>query len=304
MKEILNILNKYYPHDFDNIEFVRDGGSTSYNVFCGEHKYFLRIIKPAFFDTAISGINIQAFLFDEDFPVPQIIRTNDNALYVREKTNGEDQLYVLYEFIEGSEPNCEQHAEAIGELIGKLHHVMKNYDGELVRNDKHFFIGRYIDILRQKQYPKTHEFEKYSDILWDRIKDLPRGYCHGDMIDINMHRTPNGKLYLLDFDTSCEGFPLYDLALICNKTDYFNFDSSGYEETKTLIEKMMQSYLKYNNVSKEERAAIFDLIALYHFTLQATIIELHGIDCVNEKFLDNQLDWLYKWREQCENQRV
>ena len=42
-----------------------------------------------------------------------------------------------------------------------------------------------------------------------------------------------------------------------------------------------------------------DLIALYHFALQATIIEIFGMDCVDEEFFRRQLAWLYQWQEQC-----
>ncbi len=71
-------------------------------------------------------------------------------------------------------------------------------------------LGRYIDILRRKQYPKVEEFLTYGNALWDKVRDLPCGYCHGDMYDGNIHKTPDGKFYMLDFDTSCEGFPMYD----------------------------------------------------------------------------------------------
>ena len=53
--ELLNILNERYPMRFDKHEHLRDGGSTSYAVFSGGDKYFLRVIKPAFFDTAAKG---------------------------------------------------------------------------------------------------------------------------------------------------------------------------------------------------------------------------------------------------------
>jgi hypothetical protein len=41
-------------------------------------------------------------------------------------------------------------------------------------------------------------------------------------------------------------------------------------------------------------------MALYHFSLQATIVELFGLDCIDEAFIDKQLDWLYRWKEECE----
>jgi Ser/Thr protein kinase RdoA (MazF antagonist) len=292
--DIIKILNENYHINFDRCEQLRDGGSTSYAVFSGSNKYFLRVIKPAFFDTAVIGVDIQVYLQNNGFPVPPVISAKNAVSCV----NTSDGLFILYEFIEGDESNPEQDAEAIGEIIGKLHFAMKNYSGELVKRDKHFFIGRYIDILTKKQYPKTDEFLAYGEALWDKVKDLPRGYCHGDMYVGNIHKTPDGSFYVLDFDTSCDGFPMYDLTLICNKTNYFDFDKRGYEIAREIFSRFLPGYLKYNSISQIEINAFFDFIALYHFALQATIIEMYGLDCVDNAFLDKQLDWLYRWREQ------
>ncbi|MCL2154012.1 MAG: hypothetical protein FWH57_13875, partial [Oscillospiraceae bacterium] len=173
--DVLNILNEHYPIYFDKLEQLRDGGSTSYAVFSGDDKYFLRIVKPAFFDTAITGAHIQMFLLNNDFAVPPITLTAADQPYIK----FENGLYILYSFIEGNEVDPEQDAEAIGELVGKLHAVMKGYPGDLVKRDKQFYICRYIDILRNRKYPRAEEFFEYGERLWDKIKDLPQGFCHG-----------------------------------------------------------------------------------------------------------------------------
>jgi len=116
--------------------------------------------------------------------MPPIIRTKSGSLYVQ----AENELYILYGYLEGVESDPEQDAEAIGELVGNLHRVMKNYPGELVKRNKHFYIGRYIDILRNRKYPRAEEFFIYGEQLWDKIKGLPRGFCHGDMYSGNIHR--------------------------------------------------------------------------------------------------------------------
>ena len=72
--------------------------------------------------------------------------------------------------------------------------------------------------MRKKSYKKVDGFEKYGETLWDKVKNLPRGFCHGDMHCGNFYKTSAKKLYVLDFDTSCEGFSIYDLALICIMT--------------------------------------------------------------------------------------
>jgi len=293
MEKIIEILNQNYPLYFTRVELTRDMGSTSYTAFSGNNKYFLRVINPAFFNTAIHGAGIQIFLQNQDFPVPLIIFTKENLPFARI----EGRLYILYEFIEGDDSDPEQDAEAIGALVGKLHQVMKAYTGKLVKRDKQFYIGRYIDILRKKQYPRVDEYIAYGDTLWDGIKDLPYGYCHGDMYDGNIRKADNGKLYIHDFDTSCEGFPMYDLALICDMTIYFDFDERNYDRSNEVLSRFMPEYRKYNSLSQAEIEAFHALIALQHFSTQATVMELFGYDCLDETDMDNQLEWLYRWRK-------
>ena len=271
--EILNILNKHYPIAFGSLEMLRDGGSAAYAVFSGGDKYFLRIIKPAFFDTAVMGADVQVFLQGKGFPVPPIVLTSDNNPYIR--TN--DGLLILYEFIDGGEAEPKRDAEAVGELVGRLHHTMKSYPGELIKRDKYFYVGRYIDILKEKQYPKVDDFQIYGNALWDKVTDLPRGFCHGDMYCGNVHKTPDGNFYVLDFDTSCEGFPMYDIALFCNKTDYFDYGESGYGQSKEVLSRFLPGYLRHNPLSQADTDAFYDLIGLYHFALQATIIQIPGL---------------------------
>ena len=111
--EVFDTINDHYPFIIDKIEQLRDGGSTSFAVYSGGVKYFLRVLKPAFFDTALAGVRVQEFLLEAGFTVPSIIRTKDDALYVQ----APGELYILYEFIEGVESDPELDAEALGELV-------------------------------------------------------------------------------------------------------------------------------------------------------------------------------------------
>jgi len=293
---MLELIEHNYDIPFDRLELFRDGGSTAYVLCSGATKFFLRVIKPAFFDTAVNAVDIQVFLQKQGFPVPPVIFSKSGLPYTKTDTG----LLILYEFIEGAEAVPANDAEAAGELIGQLHSAMRNYPGKLLQKDKHFYIGRYIDQMRIKQYKKADAFAEYGDALWEKLNGLPRAYCHGDMHPGNLLKTPEGKLYLLDFDTSCRGFPMYDIALFCNQTNYFKYSKQGYEKSRVMLRRFLPAYETYYSISAKELNAFYDLIALSHFALQATVIELYGIDCVDHRFFDKQLDWLYRWREQCE----
>jgi Ser/Thr protein kinase RdoA (MazF antagonist) len=298
-KRILSALTDSYNINFNSLELLREGGCVSYCVFGENEKYFMKIIPSAFMDTAKQSLSILMYLKEKQFPSPRIILTKNRLPHIEldGKTFG-----VLFEFIDGKEPSEGENIESIGALVGQLHSIMHQYKGELKVHGKEFFIDRYINILKKKNYDsnKTEMFREYGDILWKRVKNLPRGFCHGDMYRGNILRTSSGIYYLLDFDTSCNAFPIYDIMIMCNSTNYFDFDEKGYQKSKSTFEAFVKGYTKYCTLSDNELKAFYDLIAIYHYQLQATIIEIYGLDCVDEKFLDKQIDWLMRWREQCE----
>ncbi len=302
--QILSDINKFYTFDFRKIEFIRDSGCMAYAVYTDDCKFFLRVTKPMFYDTASKSLDIHLFLQSKGFSVPTILFTKEGCPCVDINDESGRYFYVLYEFVEGKEVDPEEDAEHIGAFIGKLHSVMKDYSGKLQKNDKYYYLDKYADILRAKQYRKAEEFIAYGEKIWNKVKELPYGYCHGDMYRGNILKTVEGKLYILDFDTSCEGFPMYDLALICNITDYFELEDDGCAKSKSVYNRMLPEYLKHCSLCKNEKESFYDLIALYHFALQATIIEIFGMDCVDEAFFDRQLVWLYQWQEQCVREGV
>lgn len=297
MENIMTMLGDNYNICFDRINLMRNMGSTSYAAISGNNQYFLRVINSSLYDTAVIGADIQMFLQNQGFSVPAIMASKHGAPYVKT----DDMLIILYEFIEGADSDPVQDAEAIGELIGRLHQVMKTYPGELIKREKQFYIGRYIDILREKRYAKVNDYVEYGDALWDKIKDLPQGYCHGDMYDGNIRKGTDGKLYIHDFDTSCHGITMYDPTLICDMTKYFEYEEQNYNRSNEILARFVPAYRKHHALVQMEIDAFPALIAVQHFSTQATVMGIFGLDCIDETDINNQLDWLHKWREQTEN---
>jgi len=304
--DILAELDRHYSIVFDRLDFLRDGGCTSYIAYSHANKYLLKVVSSAFMDTAKQSIDILLYLQRCHFPAPRLVLTVTDMPYFEAATSTGWRTFVLFEFIEGREPILGERVEQIGELVGWLHDIMEGYGGKLTVRNKHFFIDRYMDILRLKHYPerKLAGFIEYGDELWERIKNLPRGYCHGDLHRGNLLYAPSGELYLLDFDTSCNAFPAYDIMVMCDATDYFRFESNGYARSRNVYERFLNGYFRHQTLSNAELVAFDDLIAVRHYQLQATIIEINGLDCVDEGFLDEQLDWLMKWKNQCEKERA
>ena len=301
-KKILNALLDSYNINFSALELLRKGGCVSYCALGESEKYFMKIIPSAFMGTAKQSLSILMYLEEKGFPSPRIILTKNGLPYIEiDETDGKT-FGVLFQFIDGQEPGEGENVETIGALVGQLHSIMNEYKGNLQVRGKEFFIDRYINILKKKNYDanKTEMFREYGDTLWKKVEKLPRGFCHGDMYRGNLLRTCAGKYYILDFDTSCNAFPIYDIMIMCNSTNYFDFDEKGFQKAKSTYESFLKGYSKYCTLTDMELEAFYDLIAIYHYQLQATIIEIYGLDCVDEEFLDKQLDWLMRWRGQCE----
>ncbi len=299
--EMLHILSDSYSLNFSDLELLCEGGCVSYCVWCKDTKYFLKIIPSAFMDTAKQSLNILLYLEEKAFPSPHVITATNGSPYIEITELDSKTFWVLFDFIDGSEPEEGEDVEAIGALIGQLHTLMHEYRERLPEHGKEFFVDRYISILKKKNYDdsKIELFREYGDLFWKRVENLPRGFCHGDLHRGNLLKTPSGKYYLLDFDTSCNSFPIYDIMIMCNSTNYFDYDEKGYEKSKSTYDEFLKGYQKYCSLSAFESKAFYDLIGIFHYQLQATIIEIYGLDCVDEEFLDNQLDWLMRWDKQC-----
>lgn len=299
VQNIHSLLSCNYGMDAQSIELNREGGNVSYTVNGGNNKYFLKIIRPPFLETAMQSIDIQMYLLRSRFPVIPIVLTQAGTPCVLAEDQGRECIFVLYDYIDGGEPDPEDTQKA-GALIGKLHQVMKGYPGRLPVRDRHFFIDRYIEIMKKLKYPKMESFLAYGNELWEKVKDLSRGYCHCDLYRGNIHKAGGKAMYVVDFDTSCMAFPMYDVVLFCNDTHYFEFQEEGFLRSKARLERFMAGYSRYCSLSKEEISAFYHMIAMYHFQLQATMLELYGYDTGKFEFFDRQYDWLIRWKEQCQ----
>ena len=84
---------------------------------------------------------------------------------------------------------------------------------------------------------------------------------------------------------------------MCDMTNYFELKQEDIETTKKVYADFVSAYIRRRSLSREEVLSFPCWVALRHFQLQATILEIHGIDCIDERFIDWQLYWLNKWPE-------
>ena len=295
-KTLQDILTLNFGMGSPSLKFLREGGTTTYIV-NGRPKYLLKVIGFAFSGTAIQSVSIMRYLEGNGFPVPKTILTKNGETIFETEADGEKSLIVLMDFIDGDEPELEKCASEVGRLVGRFHQLMEKYPSELVYRDKEFFIGRYLEFLRKKKYPRIKEYEELGERLWDKVKKLPQGNCHGDLHRGNLLQNADGKIYLVDFDTACKAPVMFDVMVMCDMTDYFNLKQEDIELTKAVYQEFLSGYVGYHKLSREEIRSFPYWVAIRHFQLQATILEIYGVDCIDEGFIDGQLYWLNNWQE-------
>ena len=88
---------------------------------------------------------------------------------------------------------------------------------------------------------------------------------------------------------------MFDVMVTCDVTDYFRLKPEDVSLTKEVYQKFLSGYSEYRALSQEEILSFPYWVAIRHFQLQATILEIYGIDCINEGFIDGQLYWLKEW---------
>ena len=295
--QLLEILINQYEIEDPSLEFLREGGGHTYIV-NAEQKYILKVIGAAFSDTARQSVAVMRYLEERDFPVPKTLLTKSGKAIFETLEDGEKKLVVLMEFIEGDEPDMEKYASEVGALVGRFHQLMEMCPVEPVSHGKEFFIGRYLEFLNKKNYPRLSEYKELGERLWEKVGNLPYDICHGDLHRGNLIQNAAGKIYLVDFDTVCRAPLMFDIMVMCDMTDYFNLKLEDIDITKDVYQKFLTGYEKYHALSSEENSSFYDWVAIRHFQLQATILEIYGIDCIDEGFIDGQLYWLNKWLEE------
>lgn len=87
-------------------------------------------------------------------------------------------------------------------------------------------------------------------------------------------------------------------TVMCDMTDYFNLKAADIIMTRAVCKNFLAGYTHHITLTETERASFDDWIVIRHFQLQATIVEIFGIDCIDNDFVESQLQWLRSWEEQ------
>jgi len=299
---LVKIIGDQYSIAIDQIHLHRDWIGYVYIAVAGPKKYVLKLYRSFDSDNALRSTQILQYLKNNGYPVVSIVPTVVGDLHIMLDTPQGPSAAIVFEYVEGAEPNLESEITPIGRQVGWLHRLMKEYPGALIRRGKDFYIDRYFEVLRQKQVDaqKIDDLARYGSELWSRMQPIPGGFCHGDLHTGNMLQAEPGRYVVFDFDVASHAYPIIDVATLCDGTHFFHLDEAGYDQTLRIFERFYQGYSQECTLSDGEIGAMFDFIAIRHYELIPTITRCQGLDDVSGAYLLEQYAWLMGWKELCE----
>lgn len=290
---LLNKLNKEYEIKFTELKLIRDWIGRTYAAAATDVKrYVLKLFRPQYAAEAVMSAGIMTHLRQNGVSVPEVIATRSGDM----KFTFGDMTAVLYEFIDGGDVESDGRLSELGALSRQMAECMEGYSGEVPVHGKEFFIDRYVAIMRRNGYPRAGEFEKLGRRLWAQVARLPVAFCHGDFHCGNMIQR-GGETVVYDFDACALCTPAYDAATVCDVTDYFSLKPENFVDGYRRTLENAREFAKGRGLSEAELSAVPACVAIRHYDIQATIIDVVGHGRPDFDFLDSQLEWLQSWTE-------
>ena len=199
--------------------------------------------------------------------VPQVISTVDGEGSVEKG----DTTFVLSEWIEGAQPSFSnvKTLKKVSAFLASFHQAAKTPEQAVIQNTRNLFtkcttfhdikvgqnkmgaISSKLDewvqqfgtdplkIARERMEYVEHNFpnDSYMELLESERKE--NTFIHGDFNPANLILSPNGKMYLIDFDGSSYYVRISDLLFLChlhmgNKAESLSNILQSYHQVRPL----------------------------------------------------------------------
>lgn len=292
-----SIIEENYSFRIKKIDLYKIGNSYIYNVYSSGKRYLFKLFDNVYDNHPLQSFQIIDFLYQNDFEVPQIIRNSQSELYIKISTPSGDWIGGLFEFVELSEIDIKEDLLAVAELTAHMHTLMKKYNNTIDCFKKDFYIDRMINILK-KYYPNDSRidfFSKCGRMIFDKVELLPKAFCHGDFGLHNIYRSKKG-ITVINFDASSNSYPMFDITLVCDMTNFWEFNIKKMQQTKDCIDNFASIYTKYVELSQLEIDSYLYFLSLRQFEVRATVastaLKREGSYFLNSNYINDFQKWL------------
>lgn len=309
--DLLQVINRHYGLQGEKIHLHRTSGGRVYYINCRDGRKVFKLYRPMHTECALQTTHIIPYLEGCGFPIVHILPTISGDLYINVDMAEGQCIGILFEFAKGKcigflhrwrdnkQPLIHPKARMFGRQVGLMHRLMDHYGGGLIPKGRERYIEDFIGLLRRDGYDegKTHDLEQYGNELWAMVDHLPAGFCHGDMHTGNtLYR--GGQFIWMDFDRASISRPVIDVGWLTDGSDFNVFDEMALDRSLYLFDELYAGYSIERVLTQAEIRAAFECIAIIHYDLISSIVIMNG-ETLNKSFLDEQHDWLMRWRELC-----
>jgi homoserine kinase type II len=191
--------------------------NTSYHLWCGGERWFLRLSEAASEADVAFEAEVQRYLFQAQFPVPRLVTTTEGRPF----TAVAGKPAMLFAYAPGEElPRAEagpERCRRIGEQLGRLHELSAGFTAE---RPNPYGVARVASWLAElgdggadPEVRAALPLLRQELAATSSLTGAPRGLCHGDLFIDNVLWLGDRIGYLLDWEMACLEAFAWDLAV-------------------------------------------------------------------------------------------
>ena len=248
-KEISNIADEFVLGDVVSFAGVKNGSvNTHYFIETKKGKFFAKIDEVKGELEVKQELDLLLHLRKQNYPCNQPQKTKTGRFTI----DLQGKCLTVTRYIDGVELPISSitptHLSAIGHALANLHLLGRSYKKGI---DNRFGFNRIVGIYRDVRRQLPTHLKNIIRVLDDEFgylenyldNNLPKGIIHGDLFPDNVKFKGNRLTGVMDFEASCRGKLIYDLATAVNalcfvdnryQIERFEALIAGYESLRPL----------------------------------------------------------------------
>jgi len=229
--------------------------NTSYHLWCGSERWFLRVVEASDEAAVRFEAEVQRYLFQARFPVPRLVTTTDGQPFAT--VAGKPAM--LFAHAPGEEVAREcidaTRCRRVGEQLGRLHELSAGFTAERANPYGPATLAAWLAALgdggAEPEARAAMPLFREELALAVRLPGAPRGLCHGDLFADNVLWLGDRVGYLLDWEMSCTEAFAWDLAVAL---DAWCWAGGAHDHTRAVA--LLEGYRSRKRLEPETLAAL------------------------------------------------
>ncbi|WP_240894701.1 homoserine kinase [Fodinibius halophilus] len=222
--------------------------NENYKLVTDHGKVLFRVVKQKEKQELVHELRLLNFLRQHSFPTAYPLPQTDGS-YI----NDDEQLIVLYEFLEGDEPALNnQTAREIGAAVGELNALTGWQDLErdnAITLEKCRRLIPFFANNEEQLHPIFTYFEQETQALESPLStDLPEGIVHADVFTDNTVFRGDELVGIIDFEEACVDQLLFDVGIVIN-----GFGYPDNELNSNLVAALLHAYRQHRRLAPLEQ---------------------------------------------------